>query len=111
MRTSKIGETEPNRRGERFLFPFGKEVAVARDHLSEDPQAVKEPPDDRKDGKTVHTAPESLADLKEASHDLKERIIEEKKRNAMPINSSLGDPEVDARNADGHNDLPDDDDE
>jgi hypothetical protein len=48
--------------------------------------------------------------LKEASRDLKERIIEEKKRNAMPVNSSLGDPEIDARNADGRNDLPDEDD-
>ena len=57
-------------------------------------------------------APEpTLADLKEASRDLRERIIEEKKRNDMPINSSLGDPEVDARNADGRNDLPEEDDE
>jgi len=56
-------------------------------------------------------ASQSLADLKEASRDLKERIIEEKKRNAMPINASLGDPEVDARNADGRNDRPDEDDE
>jgi hypothetical protein len=52
---------------------------------------------------------ETLADLKNASRDLKGRIIEEKKRNAMPINSSLGEPEVD--NADGRNDLPEEDDE
>jgi hypothetical protein len=52
----------------------------------------------------------SLTDLKEASRDLKEKIIAEKKRNDMPVNSSLGDPEVDARNADGRNDLPDNDD-
>lgn len=51
----------------------------------------------------------SLTDLKEASRDLKEKIIAQKKRNDMPVNSSLGDPEVDARNADGHNDLPDED--
>jgi len=60
-------------------------------------------------GKTAER--KSLEELKEASRDLKERIIEEKKRNAMPINASLGDPETDARNADGHNDLPDRDEE
>ena len=54
---------------------------------------------------------ETLTDLEDAARDLKERIIEEKKRNAMPINSSLGEPEVDARNADGRNDLPEEDDE
>jgi hypothetical protein len=55
--------------------------------------------------------PQSLAKLKDASRDLKQRIIEEKRKNDMPINSSLGDPEVDARNADGRNDLPEADDE
>ncbi len=52
---------------------------------------------------------DSLSDLREASRALKEKIIEEKKRNDMPVNSSLGDPEVDARNADGRNDVPLDD--
>ena len=51
-----------------------------------------------------------LADLKKASQDLKTRIDEARKENAMPINASLGDPAVDARNADGRNDLPDDED-
>ena len=51
----------------------------------------------------------SLDELKEASRALKEKIIDEKRKNDMPVNSSLGDPEVDARNADGHNDLPDED--
>ena len=54
---------------------------------------------------------DSLSDLREASRALKKKIIEEEKRNDMPVNSSLGDPEVDARNADGRNDLPDCDDE
>jgi hypothetical protein len=51
----------------------------------------------------------SLETLKKASHDLKERIEEQKRKSDMPVNSSLGDPAVDAANADGHNDLKEDD--
>jgi hypothetical protein len=54
--------------------------------------------------------PETLADLKAASRDLKQRIDEEKRKHDMSINGSLGDPEVDARNADGRRDLPNEDD-
>jgi hypothetical protein len=54
---------------------------------------------------------QSLDKLKSASEDLKHRIEEEKRRNDMPLNSSLGDPKVDARNADGRNDLPESDDD
>ncbi len=53
----------------------------------------------------------SFADLKKASEELKDKIEEQRKKHDMPINSSLGDPTVDARNADGHNDLHEDDDE
>ena len=57
-------------------------------------------------------APEpSFEELKRESEDLKKRIEEERRKNAMPVNSSLGDPAIDAANADGHNDLKDDDDE
>ena len=57
----------------------------------------------------VQAVERSLADLAAASSDLKERIIEEKKRNAMPIDSALGNPEIERQNADGRNDLPDTD--
>ena len=57
----------------------------------------------------VQAVERSLADLEAASTDLKERIIEEKKRNAMPIDSALGNPEIERQNADGRNDLPDTD--
>lgn len=50
----------------------------------------------------------SLEKLKQESHDLKERIEELRRKTDMPVNSSLGDPAIDAANADGHNDLPDD---
>ena len=53
----------------------------------------------------------SLAELEAASRDLKEKIIDEKRRNDMPINSALGNPETEKQNADGRNDLPDRDDE
>ena len=57
----------------------------------------------------VQAVERSLADLEAASTDLKERIIEEKKRNSMPIDSALGNPEIERQNADGRNDLPDTD--
>jgi hypothetical protein len=53
----------------------------------------------------------SFDQLQRASEDLKKRIEEERRKNAMPINSSLGDPAVDAANADGHNDLKEDEDD
>jgi len=53
----------------------------------------------------------SLAELEAASRDLKERIIDEKRRNDMPIDSALGNPEIEKQNADGRNDLPDRDDD
>jgi hypothetical protein len=53
----------------------------------------------------------SLESLKRASEDLKLRIEEQKRKSAMPINSSLGDPAIDAANADGHNDRADEDDD
>jgi hypothetical protein len=56
------------------------------------------------------TIEQKLGDLESASRDLKQRIDDEKRKHDMPINSSLGDPAVDARNADGRNDLPDEDD-
>ncbi|WP_174247436.1 hypothetical protein [Methylocapsa sp. S129] len=54
---------------------------------------------------------ESLARLKQASHDLKDRIVEEKRRNDMPLDSALGNPAEEARNADGRLDLPDTEDD
>jgi hypothetical protein len=53
----------------------------------------------------------SFDELQRAAQDLKKRIDEERRKNAMPVNSSLGDPAIDAANADGHNDLKEDDDE
>jgi hypothetical protein len=52
---------------------------------------------------------ESLADLKRHSQDLKERIDEQRRKSAMPVNSSLGNPEIDAENADGRRDIKGDD--
>jgi hypothetical protein len=52
---------------------------------------------------------EALADLKRHSEDLKARIEEQRRKSAMPVNSSLGDPKIDAENADGRRDLKDDD--
>jgi hypothetical protein len=54
---------------------------------------------------------EALARLKESSNKLREKIAEEKRRRDMPIDSALGNPEEEARNADGRLDLPDTDDD
>ncbi len=52
---------------------------------------------------------ETLADLKRHSEGLKERIEQQRRKSAMPVNSSLGNPEIDAENADGRRDLPEQD--
>ena len=52
---------------------------------------------------------ETIVDLKRQSEDLKARIEEQRRKSAMPVNSSLGDPKIDAENADGRRDLKDDD--
>jgi hypothetical protein len=50
-------------------------------------------------------------DLKRHSEDLKARIEEQRRKSAMPVNSSLGDPKIDAENADGRRDIKDDEDD
>jgi hypothetical protein len=61
--------------------------------------------------KQTDTVEPSFDNLKQASHDLKDKIEELKRKTAMPVNSSLGDPATDAANADGRHDLPPDDDD
>jgi len=53
----------------------------------------------------------SFETLKKASQDLKERIEEQRRKSDMPLNSSLGDPAIDAANADGRNDIKVEDDD
>ena len=53
----------------------------------------------------------SLARLKQASSDLKQRIIDQKRRNDLPLDAALGNPSEEAKNADGRNDLPDTEDD
>jgi SMC interacting uncharacterized protein involved in chromosome segregation len=53
----------------------------------------------------------SLNRLKTQSDDLRKKIADEKRRHDMPLDSALGDPEEEARNADGRLDLPDNDDD
>ena len=53
----------------------------------------------------------SMSDLRRASEELKTKIAEAKARNDMPIDSTLGNPNWDKNAADGHLDVPDDDDD
>ena len=53
----------------------------------------------------------SLADLSWASKELKAKIAAAKVRNDMPFDSTLGNPNWDQNAADGHLDVPDDDDD
>jgi hypothetical protein len=55
---------------------------------------------------SIGSAP--LADIKEASLDLKKRIDEAKRPHGAPVGSALGNPEEE-RNADGRADLPSED--
>ena len=57
-----------------------------------------------KNGPPIEEA--SMSDLRWASEELKARIAEAKAHNDMPFDSTLGNP-----TADGHLDLPDDDDD
>ena len=62
-----------------------------------------------KNGPPIEEA--SMSDLRWASEELKARIAEAKARNDMPFDSTLGNPNWDKNAADGHLDVPDDDDE
>ena len=53
----------------------------------------------------------SLDELKRSSEDLKKRIEEQRRKLDLPINPALGDPKIDAANADGHNDIRDGEDD
>jgi hypothetical protein len=62
-----------------------------------------------KNGTPIEEA--SMSDLRWASEELKTRIAEAKARNDMPFDSTLGNPNWDKNAADGHLDVPDDDDD
>jgi hypothetical protein len=48
-------------------------------------------------------------DLRKTSEELKAKIAEAKARNDMPLDSALGNPNWERQAADGHLDVPDDD--
>jgi hypothetical protein len=50
------------------------------------------------------------SELRKAADDLKARIAEARVRNDMPLDANLGNPNWERRAADGHLDVPDDDD-
>lgn len=53
----------------------------------------------------------SLPELRKASDDLKTKIDEAKRRNDIPVDSALGNPGWERNAADGHLDIPNQDDE
>jgi hypothetical protein len=72
---------------------------MAKDHNE---PAKKEPPVE---------AEASMSDLRSASEQLKAKIAEAKAHSDMPLDWTLGDPNWDKNAADGHLDVPDDDDD
>ena len=81
-----------------------------------DKAAAKNPPLDKgrrltPDAEVDAPASASIDELAHASHDLKKRIDEEKRRHDMPVDSKLGNPDWEERAADGRFDLPDKDDD
>jgi hypothetical protein len=81
---------------------------------------LKEPPEDEESPKPIQAAESdaesldakagSLSKLRKASEDLKTKIADAKRRNNMPLDSALGKPEWEQNAADGHLDVPDEDD-
>ena len=62
-----------------------------------------------KNGPPIEEA--SMSNLRWASEELKARIAKAKARNDMPFDSTLGNQNWDKNAADGHLDVPDDDDD
>jgi hypothetical protein len=88
----------------------------------DDKPAVKERSDDGKEGNPVQPQAqpgaerldritESLSELRKASDDLKAKIAEARRRNEMPIDSALGNPNWEQDAADGRFDVPDEEDD
>jgi hypothetical protein len=86
------------------------------------PVAGQPPPVSDEDDKTAQAEAQSdtepfdveggsLPELRKAADDLKAKIEEAKRRNDMPVDSALGNPGWEQRAADGHLDVPDQDDE
>jgi hypothetical protein len=84
--------------------------------------AVKEPPDEAKDGKRIQAESQSdtepfdasrasVPELRKASEDLKTRITEAKRHNDLPVDSALGSPRWERSVADGRLDQPEEDDD
>jgi hypothetical protein len=100
-------------------FSFTQERAMQPDKTM---PAVTKPPANEKDGKTVQAQAQSdtepfdpekgsASELRKAAEDLKAKIAEAKRRNDMPVDSALGNPGWERKAADGHLDVPDEDDE
>jgi len=88
----------------------------------DDNPAVKEPPDEEKDGKRIQAEAQSdtepfdsskvsFPELRKASEDLKTRITEAKRHNDLPVDSALGNPSWEQSVADGRLDQPEEDDD
>jgi hypothetical protein len=73
-----------------------------------DEPGAKAPPAGEKDVKPM-PGPEPA--LRKASEELKDKIAEAKRRQNMPLDSALGNPDWEARAADGRFDLPEKDDD
>jgi hypothetical protein len=70
--------------------------------IDQNEPAKKEPPVEQE---------ASMAEARRASEALKAKIAAVKAHNDLPLDSTLGNPEWDKNAADGHLDLPDDEDD
>jgi hypothetical protein len=65
-------------------------------------------PNDRNEPAPKPTGDEGpVSDLRKASEDLKAKIADAKRRNDMPLDSALGNPNWEKNAADGHLDVRD----
>jgi hypothetical protein len=58
---------------------------------------------------TAEDFSKSLDQLKEKSKEVKAKIEQEKRRHDLPLDSNLGNPEWEQNAADGHLDVPEED--
>ncbi len=68
-------------------------------------------PDEKTTEPSTDDFSNSLDRLKKQSQDVKARIEQEKRKHDLPLDSNLGDPTWEENAADGHLDVPEDDDD
>jgi hypothetical protein len=79
--------------------------------LIQDAQAEAHMDNQKPSDQTAEDFSKSLDQLKEKSKEVKAKIEQEKRRHDLPLDSKLGNPAWEDKAADGHLDIPEQDDD